>query len=125
VLVMEFAAVALRADDSYPGEKHPEGVQRSMAKRLPPPELGVRAAYGSSNTESTLNFLPQCDAALFVLSPDPPITETEIEFLRVVQSKVPRLFLFENTFVITPRNMGWIGLTKRSTRWSGRQGDIR
>ncbi len=48
------------------------------------------------NTEATLNFLPQCDAALFLLSSDPPITETEIEFLRRVRDKVPRLFFILN-----------------------------
>jgi len=40
------------------------------------------------NTVATLNFLPQCDAAVFVVSADPPPTEVEIEFLRQVQGKV-------------------------------------
>jgi len=48
------------------------------------------------NTEATLNFLPQCDAALFLVSADPPITEVEVEFLRQVRSKVPRLFFILN-----------------------------
>ena len=48
------------------------------------------------NTEATLNFLPQCDAALFLVSADPPITEVEVEFLRQVQSKVSRLFFILN-----------------------------
>lgn len=48
------------------------------------------------NTEATLNFLPQCDAALFVVSADPPITEVEIEFLREVRTKVSRLFFVLN-----------------------------
>jgi predicted GTPase len=48
------------------------------------------------NTEATLNFLPQCDAALFVVSADPPVTEVEIEFLRQVQGKVTRLFFVLN-----------------------------
>jgi GTP-binding protein EngB required for normal cell division len=48
------------------------------------------------NTEATLNFLPQCDAALFLVSADPPITEVEVEFLRQVQSKVARLFFILN-----------------------------
>ncbi len=45
------------------------------------------------NTEATLNFLPQCDAALFVLSPDPPITEVELEFLKEVTPKLNK-FVF-------------------------------
>ena len=48
------------------------------------------------NTEATINFLPQCDAALFLISSDPPITETEIEFLRRVRKKVARLFFILN-----------------------------
>ena len=48
------------------------------------------------NTETALNFLPQCDAALFLVSADPPITEVEVEFLRRVRDKVPRLFFIVN-----------------------------
>ncbi|MBC7343115.1 MAG: dynamin family protein [Clostridia bacterium] len=48
------------------------------------------------NTATTLNFLPQCDAALFLVSADPPITEMEIEFLRAVRSQVAHLFFVLN-----------------------------
>ncbi len=48
------------------------------------------------NTEATLNFLPQCDAALFLVSADPPITEVEVDFLKEVHSKVVRLFFLLN-----------------------------
>lgn len=48
------------------------------------------------NTEATLNFLPQCDAALFLVSADPPVTEVEIEFLKEVKTKVARLFFLLN-----------------------------
>jgi len=48
------------------------------------------------NTEATLNFLPQCDAALFLVSADPPITEVEVSFLKEVRSKVHRLFFILN-----------------------------
>jgi ribosome biogenesis GTPase A len=48
------------------------------------------------NTEATLNFLPQCDAALFLVSADPPLTEAEVEFLKEVQTKVTRLFFILN-----------------------------
>jgi hypothetical protein len=43
-----------------------------------------------------LNFLPQCDAALFVVSADPPITEVEKEFLKAVQGKVAKLCFVMN-----------------------------
>ncbi len=48
------------------------------------------------NTEATLNFLPQCDAALFVVSADPPVTEVEIEFLKLVRGKLARVFFILN-----------------------------
>jgi GTP-binding protein EngB required for normal cell division len=48
------------------------------------------------NTEATLNFLPQCDAAFFVMSTDPPITEAEAQFLKAVRDKVRRLFFLLN-----------------------------
>lgn len=48
------------------------------------------------NTQATLNFLQQCDAALFLISADPPITEVELDFLDQVWKKVPRLFFVLN-----------------------------
>ena len=48
------------------------------------------------NTEATVNFLPQCDAALFVVSADPPITEVEVEFLKLAHRKLARLFFILN-----------------------------
>ncbi|OIQ84574.1 bacterial dynamin-like protein [mine drainage metagenome] len=48
------------------------------------------------NTDTTLQVLPQCDVGLFVLSPDPPVTETEIAFLSEVCSHVPRLVFVLN-----------------------------
>ncbi len=48
------------------------------------------------NTDATLDFLSQCDAALFMVSADPPITQTEIEFLGAVRPKVARLFFLLN-----------------------------
>ncbi len=48
------------------------------------------------NTEATLNFLSQCDAALFIVSADPPVTEVEIEFLKQVRTKVPHLCFIMN-----------------------------
>ena len=56
---------------------------------------GIGSTY-KHNTEATLNFLPQCDAALFVVSADPPITEVELEFLKQVKEKIPRLFFVLN-----------------------------
>ena len=56
---------------------------------------GIGSTY-RHNTAATLNFLQQCDAALFLISADPPITEVELEFLRHVKEKVPQLFFVMN-----------------------------
>ncbi|MEE4607882.1 MAG: dynamin family protein, partial [Desulfobacteraceae bacterium] len=56
---------------------------------------GIGSTY-RHNTLATLNFLEQCDAALFLVSADPPITEVELEFLHQVRQKVPRLFFVLN-----------------------------
>jgi hypothetical protein len=37
------------------------------------------------NSETAVAALPECDAALFVLSPDPPITEAELAYLEAVR----------------------------------------
>lgn len=56
---------------------------------------GIGSTY-RHNTTATLNFLQQCDAALFLVSADPPITEVELEFLRQVKKRIPRLFFVLN-----------------------------
>jgi Dynamin family len=48
------------------------------------------------NTETALNTLAECDAALFIISADPPITETELEFLRQVKAKAAQIFYVLN-----------------------------
>ncbi|WP_346866499.1 dynamin family protein [Methanocalculus sp. MSAO_Arc2] len=56
---------------------------------------GIGSIY-RHNTEATMNFLPQCDACLFVISADPPITEVEVAFLKEVKSRVGYLFFVLN-----------------------------
>jgi GTP-binding protein EngB required for normal cell division len=48
------------------------------------------------NTETAEATLPACDTALFVVSPDPPITEVEISYLKRVQANVARLIVVVN-----------------------------
>lgn len=55
--------------------------------------------FGSThvhNTRTTLDYLNECDAALFLLSADLPITQMEIEFLKEVHRHVPRIFFVFN-----------------------------
>lgn len=56
---------------------------------------GIGSTF-THNTEATLNFLPQCDAAIFVVSADPPITQVELSFLKEVATKVERLLFVLN-----------------------------
>jgi Dynamin family len=48
------------------------------------------------NTAAADAVLPECDAALFVVSPDPPISEVEVEFLARVRKTVARLIIVLN-----------------------------
>ncbi|MBN1758507.1 MAG: dynamin family protein [Chitinispirillaceae bacterium] len=55
--------------------------------------------FGSTylhNTQTALEALTNCDAALFLLSADPPMTQTEVEFFKQVLHHVPRLFFILN-----------------------------
>jgi GTP-binding protein EngB required for normal cell division len=72
---------------------YPASVLRQGVALIDTPGIGSTFRH---NTEATLNFLPQCDAALFVVSADPPITEVEVEFLKLVCRKLARVFFILN-----------------------------
>ncbi len=72
---------------------HPAPLLRRGVVLIDTPGIGSTHRH---NTETTLRFLPQCDAALFVVSADPPLTEAELEFLREARARVPRLFFVLN-----------------------------
>jgi len=55
--------------------------------------------FGSTfvhNTKTTVEYITECDAALFLLSADLPITQVEIEFLKHLHRYVPRMFFIYN-----------------------------
>jgi GTPase SAR1 family protein len=55
--------------------------------------------FGSTyvhNTKTTIDILRTCDAVLFLLSSDPPFTQTEAEFLKEVRKTIPRIFFILN-----------------------------
>lgn len=56
---------------------------------------GVGSTF-QHNTDTTLDFLPHCDAAIAVLSADPPITAVEVAFLQQVQPHVAQFFFVLN-----------------------------
>jgi GTP-binding protein EngB required for normal cell division len=56
---------------------------------------GVGSTY-RHNTETAFEVLSECDAALFVVSVDPPITEVELGFLKDIKSKTAKLLFVLN-----------------------------
>jgi len=72
---------------------HPAALLERGVVLIDTPGIGSTQRH---NTATTRAFLPQCDAALFMVSADPPITEVEVEFLEEVESHVPRLFFVLN-----------------------------
>lgn len=61
----------------------------------------------SHNTATTLAFLPECDAALVVLSVDPPVTAAELEFLGQVRRQAASLvFVLNKIDYLTPNERG-------------------
>jgi GTP-binding protein EngB required for normal cell division len=72
---------------------HPASILQHGLVLIDTPGIGSTFTH---NTEATLSFLPQCDAALFVVSADPPLTEVEAEFLKAVKSRIARLFFIFN-----------------------------
>lgn len=56
---------------------------------------GVGSTY-KNNTEVTYSFLPKVDAAIFLLSVDPPISQSEIDFLDDIRQYVSKIFFVQN-----------------------------
>lgn len=52
---------------------------------------GIGSAI-EANTATTMNFLSECDAALFVTSVDSPLTSVELEFLENIRRYVRKIF---------------------------------
>lgn len=73
--------------------EHPSSFLSQGVVMIDTPGIGSTFRH---NTEATLNFLPQCDAALFMVSADPPITEVEVEFLKAVKTGVTKIFFIMN-----------------------------
>lgn len=72
---------------------HPAALLRQGVVLIDTPGIGSTLRH---NTEITHQTLPKCDAALFLVSPDPPLTETELDFLGRVHDRLPRVFYLFN-----------------------------
>jgi GTP-binding protein EngB required for normal cell division len=78
---------------------YPAAILRNGTVLIDSPGVGSTLQH---NTNAALRVLPESDAALFVLSVDPPITEVEIEYLRRVRSKTARVFFILNKVDYVP-----------------------
>lgn len=72
---------------------HPAELLRQGVVLIDTPGVGSTHKH---NTEVAYQILPQCDAALFLVSPDPPITEAELEYLKEICRQLPRTFYLLN-----------------------------
>jgi GTP-binding protein EngB required for normal cell division len=71
----------------------PADVLRDGIVLIDTPGIGSTLRH---NTDAALEVLPECDAALFVVSADPPVTEAEISYLRAVRPHVTQLYFVLN-----------------------------
>ncbi|HWO58134.1 MAG TPA: dynamin family protein [bacterium] len=72
---------------------YPEALLADGVVVIDTPGIGSTLRH---NTETAVNFLPHCDAGIFVLSADLPPTEAEVQYLARVRPQIPRLFLVLN-----------------------------
>lgn len=77
-----------RVDVAHPAEMLKQGIVL-----IDTPGIGSTHKH---NTEVAYQVLPQCDAALFLVSPDPPITEIELDYLKEIHKQLPRTFFLLN-----------------------------
>jgi len=115
-LLIRRANVALPFPEEFPVRRLPEFVTekgnpgnrqqiKSATIEVPLPFLrrglefvdtpGVGSAI-EANTATTLNFLPECDAVLFVTSVDSPFTRLELEFLKNIRQHIRKIFFVVN-----------------------------
>lgn len=73
--------------------EHPAALLGQGVEIIDTPGIGSTLPH---NTRTAREVLPVCDGALVVLSPDPPITEVEVQFLRAVKDSAARV-----VFVLT------------------------
>ncbi|RLB76929.1 MAG: Dynamin family protein, partial [Deltaproteobacteria bacterium] len=72
---------------------HPSAMLKQGVVLIDTPGIGSTHKH---NTEVAYQVLPQCDAALFLVSPDPPITEIELDYLKEIRQRLPQTFFILN-----------------------------
>lgn len=69
---------------------------RLLAKGVTLADTPGVGSVSETQTEVTRSFLPRIDAALFMISADSPLSETELSFLRDLRGHVPNLYVLLN-----------------------------
>lgn len=54
---------------------------------------GIGSAF-EHNTQAAYEFVPRVDAAIFIFSPESPLSQTELDFLHHIRAHVEKIFLF-------------------------------
>ncbi|WP_303720760.1 dynamin family protein [Malonomonas rubra] len=72
---------------------HPSPLLQQGVVLIDTPGVGSTLKH---NTEIAHQVLSQCDAALFLVSPDPPITVMELDYLQQIKEHLPRTFYLLN-----------------------------
>lgn len=62
--------------------EHPSPFLAKGVEIIDTPGIGSTLHH---NTQTARATLPRCDVAIFIVSPDPPITDVEVQFLRAVK----------------------------------------
>jgi hypothetical protein len=91
--VAEEANPENRLDVEHVELRYPAPVLADGSVLIDTPGVGSTLRH---NTGAAMRVLPECDAALFVLSADPPVTEVEIEYLHQLKRSSPRIFFILN-----------------------------
>jgi hypothetical protein len=104
------------------------GLPSALLKRgvvlLDTPGIGSTLRH---NTETARGVLAECDVALFVVSPDPPITEVELAYLAEISPAVARLAVVLNksdTVDDADRDSSMAFLRKVLTEQAGLSADL-
>ena len=73
------------------------------------------ASVHEHNTKTTYDYLPQADAAIFLVSVDPPLTQAELLFLKDLKKTVSHIFFVQNKIdmVDPPDREEALNFTKR------------
>ncbi|WP_025209643.1 dynamin family protein [Hippea sp. KM1] len=80
---------------------HPSPYLKKGIRIIDTPGIG---SVFKHNTDVAYNFLPYCDAAIFVMSPDPPLGEAEIEFLKNAKAFTEKFFFVLNKIDIVSKD---------------------